>query len=806
MNSTQHFRIKYLFFISLFLLQPCFGFSEDKLVINILSENKELNLTLQKKLLKFKNKPFSKIMQSQIEDNIKKHLILNKYKNSEIRFTSSKKNKKIILNYKIIHPYRYHFILIGNKQIHRKKLYQLLKFKNTIYQKNFIESVLSQIRMYYQSLSFNDIKLKSKIKKNNKKFIHTVNIYITEGSRFILSRISISDTASPRRSHRLYMRLFRLYAADRIKRGYFIQKDFDRTMNKVVSHLRQLGFYSAKIQDTQIKLKKNKIFIKILIYQGPPTLISRIEIKGQKYFSKKKIKEILNLKKGAVINILQLEKNIENLISAYRKEGFFDAQITNKENIIQMAPQKDSIQVSVLIDEGKKFYIHNIRVRGNKKTNSSFIAHASSLKKGELMTQTKIQKAQGLINDSGLFSSVYVHPSALIDVKEQKFKSLRLRSGISSENTFSTGVSLDGGIKRFLSDDRSQIAFNTELKSNIRLIDYLSSIPNPPLDHFFEYRILGNYKKYYLFNTHWSGQTSYSVSKTIFSFPHNKEQSQSPSLSREGLTWAWSQKFNFNLEKKLNLQTVFNFKVLEMELIKSYTFPAINSSDQKDLWVNTTGFSFFLDRKDHIFFPKKGYFFSTYLDYSSPFLGSHPSIHFLKTEAKYKFYIPLISDKIIFAQSLGGGRIQVIPSYGVPYKHLFILEGPGDLRGFGGRTDEDRVPAQIEFPIKDPNDILYKSSYFYLSKSEIRFPLLNNIIDGALFYDRGGVFIKDYTFRHPRHSAGISFHLITPLGPFVISVACKIEDLQKIIDEDKDKIRWKHFRESLRYDFSVGVF
>lgn len=757
--------------------------------IKIISQNKKLNSKLLQKIHSYKGKVYTENLSSQIEQSISKYLLSNRYRNSQIKKWIDQKQT---LFYKIEHPYQYHFIMMGNEKIHTLNLYKILKSDNLFYQIHFIEVILNKIKIYYKSLFFNNVEIKFEITEYPNKFLNIIKIKIKEGAPSVIGKISISNTSFKKK--RFYMKLFRLYSTPNLKKGYFVKKDFQKTINKIITHIRQLGYYHAQIYDTHIKFKKNKTFVQVLIDEGQPIMIGRIEIKGQKYFSKSKIKKILNLKPKTKVNILKLEKKLNNLIEFYHENGFLFAQIKNKNQIIQFKDTSKPAVVTIHIHEGEKSYVKDIQVRGNKKIKSSFIAHASSLKKGELLNKKKLNQAYDFINDSGLFSTIHIHPSSIIDVKEQEFRFIRTRGGISSENSFSIRGLFDGGIKRFLGDDGSLIAFNTELKTNIKLLNYFKKDQLFSLYDLLEYRIMGNYQKQYLFNTRFNWHSSYSFSRMVFAFP--KTNSLQPNTLKEGVKWSLSQKINFNLERKFDLNTILNFKILEIEWIKSYT-PKTSSNElnRRTQRIHTIGLFTFIDRRDNIFFPKKGYQFSSSLDYSDPFIGSSPSIHFLKATAKQTFYIPLIKNKLIWAWSFSGGFIQLMKSAGVPYKYSFILGGFNNLRGFDGRSDGDRIPSKEELPINDVDEIIYHPSTFYLIKSEIRFPLIKNFIGGALFYDRGGVYMKHSRFKESHgHSTGFSIHF-SPLGPFIANINIAFK-LNKLVEKNINPI----------INFSMGAF
>jgi len=139
--------------------------------------------------------------------------------------------------------------------------------------------------------------------------------------------------------------------------------------------------------------------------------------------------------------------------------------------------------------------------------------------------------------------------------------------------------------------------------------------------------------------------------------------------------------------------------------------------------------------------------------------------------------------EIVWANSLQGGFIFNINRWshqkgGIPVSRSFILGGVNSLRGFDGLLAGDRVPDKEEFPIKESNQVLDgQFSLFALLRTELRFPLrfLFNSLEGAIFYDGGGVMISEMHFERPyRHSTGFGFRYKTPVGSLSVYIAFKI--------------------------------
>ena len=754
--------------------------------IDIQTPNKDLKQNLEKLTKKYIYKSYFKNTKDQIKQKIVSYLLTHQYRNSRLKgpVVKSKENK-IFISFQIQNPYQYQFIIKNNIQIKQSALIRAMKLTTAFYQPRFIHIALRRLKEYYISQGFQNIQLTCKTIQK-KDYLYQIICNIFEGQRFLIKKFLVTGSFSKNKEY--YTQLFFSYASPLLKSKIYAPKDFERTLKKMMNHLRQSGFLNAKIHHKNIQKTGNNVFIEIFLNENDPIVVRNIKITGNKILSTKKIQEIIKIQKNSIFNMEEWELSINRLIQTYRNKGFFSAHIPNQNRMLNIHKSLKTVDIRLILQEGEPSLVYDIHVKGNLKIKPSFIIHASGLKKNILLTSKNIQKAKDFIDDLGIFSNVQVYPIlskqnktiAVIEVTERNFRFFRTSPGGSTKHTFSINLPVEYIEKRFLSLDDSELKLKAQLSSNIQLL--LHSLKAPSPEHitfssiinrffnqkFFEYELSGSLKKYYITPARLNAQVSYLKSNRIFSFPQliNKE-----SLST-GVQWEKLDQIMFNLEKKFDLNTILNFKILEFN-VKESTITKNNESllNQDNQIISLTGISLFIDRRNHIFYPTSGQMFISSLDYSGPILGTNSSIHFLRTEVKYYFYVPLISDQIILAQSLNGGYVHQFGSSGIPISHIFILGGLNSLRGFDGAINGDRIPSQEELSIQSPNDIIRQSSFYFLTKNEIRFPIYKNILRGAVFYDGGSVYLSKTKLKKPyRHSVGFGLHY----GLLAINVGFKL--------------------------------
>jgi len=803
------------------------AYSETKIKdIHILTKNINLKNNLEKFLSRYRGQTSSKETINEIQSEITDYLSDQKYLQATSTPLAPHKihPRQSVLSYKINNPIQYHFIIRGNKQVQTPTLYKIINKENLLNHPNFTEVVQNEITEYYKSLAFNDIKIKTSLIRKSR-HTHYIRINLMEGKLFVIQDLKISGITDKNTTH--YLDLFYAYATDSLKSDYYVAKAFDSTLQKVVTHLRKRGFYNAVIYYKNIFYRQNKVFIEIIINEQDPIKIKEIAIEGNRQFDTKTIQNIIDLKPGDNLDVPKLEENISKLIQKYFTEGFLRAEI-NKKDLVQISRVSKSATIKIYISEGRRVYAKDIQVQGNSKINSDFITHASSLKKDDVVTYKKIRQAMDFIEDLGLFTRIDIQPgqgdSVVISVQESTFNSLRFRLGINTEHTLSGRILFELNKKNVFKDNNSQLLLNTEVQPNYRLFKNVFNLPSDQwnifkqpqsVGNYLPYYLSGSYKRYYALGSRWSGQVSYSHANSIFSFiklPAPEEDSTDAYLdSSEKVEWLKSHKFSFNIERKFDLNTLLTFKAWEVDLRSSYTQDFLFYPDktknhmtfdfEEQTIIAETGLEIMMDRRDNRFFPRKGFQFESTLNYSSPYIGAHKDIHFIRAEAKHTYYTPVIYTNAIFAQSLHGGVVHRLNSGQGTVARLFSLGGVSSLRGYNGEyrgSNAHRVPGIEDLPIENAVENKPVSSAYVLVKNEIRIPL-DKKLGLTLFYDGGLVFIHNTDLnRYYGHSVGVGLYGLTPLGiPAVINVGYRLDPGTHIEGADGSV-------SMIHTDFSIG--
>ncbi len=771
--------IRFIFLLSVMF---CFvTYSKKYESINIQTTNKVLQKELQQMVKKYIYSQKT-VNEQQILTVITKYLTQHHYLQSSV--TIQKSNSKA-LNFKVENPVQYFFIFRGNQKVNTLTLYSLIH-KNDFFATPYIaETAMKKIQEYYKKNAYYKIQIQTNIKKQISENKAYIRLSIQEGKKFIIQNINFSGSLS--QDSKFYKNLLKNHPNSIFKLKYFEEKKVQLYLQSIVHYLRQIGYVQAQLYHQDISFNDNMVTLNIILKEGSAVRIQEILVKGNQHILSKEIKDTLQVKKGDILNIIKIQNGIQKILQLYKDKNFLKVKI-DQEHLIHIHPSFQTARIYVNIQENDITFLKNLLVKGHKDIQPDYIRLMSNFKKEEKITQHKIDQATYFLEDSGLFSIVDIDftpqkkDSLTIKVQEGLFGFFRFKLGANTKHKFSTQMNLDIDKKNLWGYNHSDFLLNTELSTNIQLLYNIINTPvaqrnlfpkKLPLLNLLPYNISTSYIHSYLWNSRFNGKVTYTHKNEIFS------------LDDTQIDWIRSHHLSFNVDRKLNNTSHLNWRLWNIELGRSYTQkflldPELNkktmtTSFHQEQVIAEMGFDVKVDRRDNILFPKKGFYFDFKTDYSNPYIGAHKDIHFVSTEMKSRYYLSFW--KLVFAHAVSGGVIQNLGNGKIPVRRYFILGGLNSLRGFDGKMQGDRIPRVSEFAINSPIEMKPFSSYYFLLKQEIRFPIYRDFLNGALFYDAGGVFLTSKGTRifSFGHSVGVGIHNMTGLGPLVINLGFKIK-------------------------------
>jgi len=216
----------------------------------------------------------------------------------------------------------------------------------------------------------------------------------------------------------------------------FSRVEFDRRLLKLdaislKNYYHSNGFLEVAVKDS-FSVINDKVDIFFIIEEGKQYYLNSVNIIGLRSLKEKEVKSLLDLKTGNPYNPVQINTNLALLNEAFEEKGKLFYQFDIKQEV------QDSVNITILINEGPDVYIHHTWVSGLELIDSSYVRKEFSFKKGDLFQKILMDKTKRALLQSGFFSSVSLitHPLAnsdsLVNI-EVRMKEFRNRGELELE-------------------------------------------------------------------------------------------------------------------------------------------------------------------------------------------------------------------------------------------------------------------------------------------------------------------------------------------------------------------------------------
>ena len=192
-----------------------------------------------------------------------------------------------------------------------------------------------------------------------------------------------------------------------LKGGQITPNMIDRAKILAKKYFEDKGYKNAEvfIRQRDDVAAKNQVILDIDVDKKEKLKVRSIIIDGDNQLGDKKIKGTLFSKgafaktheAGKLSNILKSKKftperwaeDKKNLIKKYNEYGYRDAMIV-KDSVWNVDPKH--VDIYVKVDEGKKYYIRNIKWVGNTVYSTDYLSRLLDMKKGDVYNQTYLNK------------------------------------------------------------------------------------------------------------------------------------------------------------------------------------------------------------------------------------------------------------------------------------------------------------------------------------------------------------------------------------------------------------------------------
>jgi outer membrane protein insertion porin family len=270
------------------------------------------------------------------------------------------------------------------------------------------DQVTSALRKYWKQGLFSDVKISATKIVGDKIWL---NVYLQERPRLAAKNYHGVSKSEKEDIEKQVMMLIGGQVTDNL---------VNTAQRQILSFYQGKGFYNTEVNIVQKDdtTKQNQLILDINVNKKTKVKISEIEFVGVKQLSPSVLEHSMKKTKAKkLINFFSSKKFLQdkydedkiNLIKKYNENGYRDAIIIADSIIKDTA--RNTVKLKYWIEEGRRYYIRNIRWVGNTVLTDVQLSRVLGIKKGDVFDQKLLDKR--LTEDDDAVSNEYLNTGYL---------------------------------------------------------------------------------------------------------------------------------------------------------------------------------------------------------------------------------------------------------------------------------------------------------------------------------------------------------------------------------------------------------
>lgn len=633
-------------------------------------------------------------------------------------------------------------------------------------------------------------------------------ISITEGKKIVVSQIVYKgiNILDADQLDELFMSKVSSLAS-----SHFYDKEFYEVFSDLIKKkYYSMGFVQVEVSKPITTLQSDKsVIVEYYINERDAYKIDAINLINVNEELANKVRNRLVNKIDSALNVVEVEADLQRIVSTLQEEGYYFANIKNAKDSSILKYNKADLAVTFDpdIELGNKICFNELIIAGTRKTKNKVIERELFFNKGDVITPSILDELNQRLGNLGLFASLRITPyviydqsenscsrtNILVQVKEKEFGLGEIAPGYRTDLGWklSAGVTVNNvqGMNRQFS-----IAAQSNLRTSLAGFDLRRKTENKQMPEFtLKTSFIEPYAFHNLLKTQVEFETQASAQRKRFYGFDADIYRISPQLSKS---------FTRNFIGSIRYQ-----------FERIVQFDATESKDNDNFFIGSITPSLTWDLRDDAVNTKKGAYFNLSSEWANKYFFSMQNddleINYLKVISRNRFYIPM--GDVTLAMSIsagyqknfatepyinGSGNTElnangVIKTKGyIPSIKLFRLEGYDEVRGF-----EDSEINVVESGQNIGKVVVQDSLYFANFKLEPRYNV-TDVFQIGVFFDAGRLFQESFKPLKLRSSVGAGLKFLTPVGSLDFDYGIKLD--RKIRNGQQESFG--------RFHLSIGFF
>jgi outer membrane protein insertion porin family len=642
----------------------------------------------------------------------------------------------------------------GNSEIDTEMLTKALSDQGLkvggAYDESILDSMTQELQRQYYSLGKYGVKIETIAKPLERNRV-AIQVKIAEGEEAEVYAINIiGNTVFDDDRLKAYLQL--------AGRGFFggrenySQQVLAGDLEALRSYYMDRGYLNFQIDSTQVSLTPNKedVYVTVNIHEGKQFTVSDVKLTGDLILSEEVLKDSVVVQKGDTFSRRDVTKTRENISERLADLGypFANVNVTHQED-----KENQLVELTVVVDPGRRVYVRRINITGNRKTDDEVVRREMRQFENDWLSTSNVARSKTRLDRTGFFNSVAVNTPPVPGTTDQVDLNVKVDERSTGNLSLGVGYSeTQGGLINFAITQDNFMGGGKKVGIKIDNSESTQQYSFSLSDPYF---------------------TDNGVSQNISLLSRELDAEEADIANYIVNTDLASLGYGFPLSE--HTYTSHSLAVEDTELV-----PGANTSDQVNEFItnNNDGDSKYLlyklsgnwsyDTRNKAIFADEG--FRTRLSYEATTPGSE--LEFYKARFDYTHYFNL-AENYTFRYSLD---IDYGKAYGdtteLPPFERFFAGGSRTVRGFDGNSlglldsngdplgGDRRLVTNLEFFLPNP---------FSERSQEMR---MSAFIDGGWVWAPG----SKLDLGEMRYSAGVGLIWITPVGVMRFSLAEALND------------------------------
>lgn len=643
----------------------------------------------------------------------------------------------------------------GNKDIStddlKKALTSVGLVEGRVFDRSLLDKVEQELLQQYYSRGRYAVQIDSQVRPLERNRV-AIKLIISEGAVASISQINIVGNKAFTEKE-----LLGLMQSSTTGWLSFFTKDDQYAKQKLAADIETLrsfyldrGYLKFNVESTQVSITPDKkdVYITINVTEGEPYTVENVQLTGAfGVVPEAELRKLIDIEPGETFSRAKITEITKSIGQRLGEEGYAFANVNT---VPQVNDESRKVDLTFLIDPGRRVYVRRINFQGNIKTQDEVLRREMRQTEGAGYSTKDLDRSKTRLQRLDYLESVNVEMAAVPGTNDQVDVNYTLVERPSGSLLFGIGYGQESGLllnasvtqNNFLGtgNQMSLVLNNSDIGAN-----YSLSYNNP----------------YYTID---------GISRGFRIYYQDIDAAQVNTADYVLNSYGGQVSFGFPLNEFDTLVILPGYDHIQIDTTDGTPIEIIDYINQNGDNFNEFKLdgSWARDSRNRTIFPTSGGLNQISAEFAIP--GS--DAQYYKLNYRGIFYYPLTR---WMTWSLGGD-IGYGDGYGdtsgLPFFENFYAGGLRSVRGYKANTLGPR------YSNNEPSGGAFKTTASTQLILPVPFMEKSENVRVAAFFDAGNVFAtaSDFDASELRYSVGLSGLWLSPLGPIVLSVAAPLND------------------------------